>query len=114
LNISWSQKRDLYKAAVLIREELEVGAKAMPIGEVFSGTEHKGGGRDLLEWAVDFLGCVPVGARPKLDKFYFSQADNYKKGDTLYKPLRAQLWKSVRKKGGKFVQEGLWIARELL
>lgn len=101
--LNWRQKYRVFRAAWLLRYEAEISPDAIQPSERVQ-TGGRGGGRALLEWAVDFLSC---GDAKALAPMYVEG----KVGDPIPKELRKPhrtFWREVGRR--RLENTGLRIA----
>ena len=92
--LNWRQKYRVFRTAWLLRHESEISPAAIQYSERVQ-TGGRGGGRALLEWAVDFLSC---GDAKALAPMYVEG----KAGDPIPKELRKphrEFWREVGRRG---------------
>lgn len=104
--LTWPQKRRVFRTAWILRHEAEVSPKAVEVSERVQ-TGGRGGGRNFLEWAIDFLSC---GDALAIKSIYFGTQDYAPVPKELRKPHRT-FWKMVEAK--RLENDGLKIAERV-
>ncbi len=104
--LTWPQKRRVFRTAWILRHEAEVSPKAVEVSERVQ-TGGRGGGRNFLEWAIDFLSC---GDALAIKSVYFGTQDYNPIPRELRKPHRT-FWREVERRS--LEGDGLKIAGEV-
>lgn len=101
--LTWPQKRRVFRTAWILRHEAEVSPDAVQVSERVQ-TGGRGGGRNFLEWAIDFLSC---GDALAIKSIYFGTQDYSPIPRELRKPHRT-FWKTVERR--RLENDGLRIS----
>lgn len=93
---TWSNKRKMYMTALIITQD--VGAQAQPCGQEI--VQHsKGGGKDFMEWAIDFRRCSGNEIFLQLlDDYYGQESKGYHRVPMTLRPVLRMFWKEVYKR----------------
>jgi len=97
-----SEKRKLWRVALLLRNEAAISPQAVEVKEQVQST--RSGGRAFLEWALDFLDCAGEHRFPLA--CYYLDEEAFCIPPRLLGPAR-RFWKEVRRK--KLHSQGIKI-----